>query len=162
MNAVANAETYEPRDVEQMATIHDFAREAARRSRLVAEPRAKLVRSDGASVELTDELVEVLVVAAENLAQNRAVTLLPTDQQLTTQQAADMLGVTRPTLTKLVDRGDIPCQMVGRHRRITLRDLLAYQDHQSSQRRAALQEMADIARENDLYRATAVSPEGIR
>lgn len=121
-----------------------------------------MVRSDGASVELTDELVEVLVVAAENLAQNRAVTLLPTDQQLTTQQAADMLGVTRPTLTKLVDRGDIPCQMVGRHRRITLRDLLAYQDHQSSQRRAALQEMADIARENDLYRATAVSPEGIR
>jgi excisionase family DNA binding protein len=75
----------------------------------------------------------VLRHVVEALRQGVAVTVAPMTQKLTTQQAADLLGVSRPTVVKLLSEKKIPYEQVGTHRRILLRDLLQYRE----QRRAA-------------------------
>ncbi|MFL6055026.1 MAG: helix-turn-helix domain-containing protein [Actinoallomurus sp.] len=80
----------------------------------------------GDQIELPAEVYRVLRHVIEALQQGLAVTVAPLTQTLTTQQAADLLGVSRPTLVKLLDEGKIPFDRAGTHRRILLRDLLAY------------------------------------
>ena len=157
--AVLTAETFEPHDVDGSAKVLDFVDAAEKRGRAVASASARLVSADGQSIELPDELYRVLVLAAQSLAQNKAVTVAPIEQQLTTMEAAEFLGVSRPTLIKLVEGGAIPFTTVGRHRRVRLADLLDYQRRLAQQREEALTEMARIAREGNLYEATALPPE---
>jgi excisionase family DNA binding protein len=76
---------------------------------------------------LPEALVELLTVAAGGLAQGCAVTLTPHEQTVTTQEAADLLGVSRPTLVRLLDAGVLPYDQPARHRRLLLRDVLAFQ-----------------------------------
>ena len=64
---------------------------------------------------------------------------------MTTQEAADFLNVSRPHLIKLIDQKLLPCEMTGTHRRLALKDLLVYKAKRSEGRKAALQEMQDIA-----------------
>ena len=66
---------------------------------------------------MTRELAEALLQVAEQLSKGKAVLVAPCDTRLTTQDAADMLGVSRPTLVKLLESGKIPFTKVGRHRR---------------------------------------------
>jgi excisionase family DNA binding protein len=77
--------------------------------------------------ELPGELREVLALAATALAEGRPVTLSCHEPVLSTQEAADLLGVSRPTLVRLLDSGVIPYDQPRRHRRVQLADLLAYQ-----------------------------------
>jgi excisionase family DNA binding protein len=97
----------------------------------------------------TDEAVELPAVALdllkqmlEDLAAGHAVTVIPAHAELTTQQAADMLNVSRPHLIKMLERGDIPCHMAGTHRRIRFDDLRAFMERRDRQRRKALDELA--------------------
>lgn len=69
------------------------------------------------------------------------VTVAPMNAMLTTQEAADYLGVARPTLVRILERGDIPMEKPGRHRYVRLRDLVDYQERLREERRAALEEM---------------------
>ena len=86
------------------------------------------VSGDGSSRwELPAALVEVLGLAAAALAEGRPVTLACHEPVLSTQEAADLLGVSRPTLVRLLDSGVIPYDQPRRHRRVQLADLLAYQ-----------------------------------
>jgi excisionase family DNA binding protein len=71
------------------------------------------------------------------------------------QEAADMLGVSRPTLVKLVEAGELPYEQRGRHRRLLLTDVLDYQQRARADRGRRLDELADQAGELDLYSATA-------
>ncbi len=160
---VLTAETFEPHDAGASAKVLDFVRAAEERGREVMKPSARLVSADGLqTIELPDELFRVLVLAAQTLAQNKALTVAPIEQQLTTMEAAEFLGVSRPTLIKLVEGGAIPFTTVGRHRRVRLADLLDYQRRLARQREDALTEMARVAREGGLYEATARSGKGIR
>jgi excisionase family DNA binding protein len=77
---------------------------------------------------LPAELLEVLGLAATALAEGRPVTLSCHEPVLSTQEAADLLGVSRPTLVRLLDQGVIPYDQPRRHRRVQLADLLAYQE----------------------------------
>ncbi|MCZ2829788.1 helix-turn-helix domain-containing protein [Modestobacter sp. VKM Ac-2986] len=86
---------------------------------------------------LPAELVEVLQLAAAALAEGRPVTLSCHEPVLSTQQAAVLLGVSRPTLVRLLDSGVIPYDQPRRHRRVRLADLLAYQDRCHHAERAA-------------------------
>ena len=70
-----------------------------------------------------------------------AVTLLPIQQMLTTQQAADLLDVSRPYLIKLIEKGDIAHSMVGRHRRVKAEDVFAYKSARDKARAEALDEL---------------------
>jgi excisionase family DNA binding protein len=76
-------------------------------------------------------LVEVL----EILKDGRGVRIVPVDDELTTEEAARLLGVSRPHLVQLIDRGDIPCRKVGSRRRIRASDLAVYLDVRDAQRR---------------------------
>lgn len=152
------AETFEPHDVDASAKVLDFVDAVAGRGRTLPPASARLVSADGESIDLPDELFRVLLLAAQSLAQNKAVTVAPIEQQLTTQEAAELVGFSRPTLIKLLERGEIPFTLVGRHRRVKLADLLAYQQNQARVRAEALTEMARIAQEGDVYESTALPP----
>jgi excisionase family DNA binding protein len=112
---------------------------------------ARLVAPGGTSVDLPPALFAVLAEVARAMLAGRAVTVSPTSARLTTQEAADLLGVSRPTLVKLLDRGDIAHERPGRHRRVRLDDLLRYQDRQRPERRAALRELTRSAQDAGLY-----------
>jgi excisionase family DNA binding protein len=81
----------------------------------------------GEPVVLPEALVELLTAAATGLAQGCAVTLTRHEQTVTTQEAADLLGVSRPTLVRLLDAGLLPYDQPARHRRLLLRDVLVFQ-----------------------------------
>ena len=160
-SAGLDVETFQPHG-DRTAEIVDFVEALRARGLDVPLAEARLVSDAGESIPLPDELFRVLKLAAVNLADGRGVSSVPVEAQLTTQEAAEFLGMSRPTLIKIVDRGDIPCTKVGRHRKLRLGDLVAYQQHHAEIRRAALREMVDIALDEGLYATTSGSPEGIR
>ena len=85
------------------------------------------------------------------MREGKVITVVPRTQRLTTQEAADFLGISRPTLVKLLEDGKIPYDQPGRHRRIVFTDLLAYAERQHEDRRAALDRMTEDASEAGIY-----------
>jgi excisionase family DNA binding protein len=124
---------------------------------LHTEP-ALLLGPDGEQVPLPGEVYRVLVKVVEGLREGKVITVVPRTQRLTTQEAADFLGISRPTLVKLLERGEIPYEQPGRHRRVMFSDLLAYRQRRQEERRAALDRMTEDASEAGLY---ATKPAGL-
>lgn len=87
--------------------------------------------NEGEQIPLPKELYEILVRTVEALASGKAVTIHPNDPLVTTQQAAELLGVSRPTVVKLIEDGKLEATKVTRHRRIKLEDVLRYQERQT-------------------------------
>ncbi|NUT17938.1 MAG: helix-turn-helix domain-containing protein [Hamadaea sp.] len=123
--------------------------------RLGSGRSAELVGPDGARLRLPTPVYEVLREVVQAMARGQAVTIAPHNQRLTTQEAADLLGVSRPTLVKMLDEGLIPFEQPGRHRRVRLRDVLAFQENRRSAREAALDELIEASEEADGYRKSA-------
>jgi excisionase family DNA binding protein len=139
-------------DAANAGIVIDLLKVLRDRGQEIPEARAKLMSADGtSSIELPDGLHDILVKALEALAQGYAVTIAPQHTTLTTQQAADLLGVSRPTLTKLLDEGKIPHNRPNSHRRIKLADLLEYQQRRRQERRELLREMTASSIEMGLY-----------
>jgi excisionase family DNA binding protein len=127
--------------------------------RLIQSGDAKLVGSDGRQIAIPQPLHELLLVILNNLQSGNAISIIPERQQLTTQRAADILGVSRPFLVGLVESGEIPFHMVGRHRRIYLSDLLEYKRRRDAARHEAINNMARSEIEAGTY-AIVILPDG--
>ncbi len=103
------------------------------------------------SVHLPRAALDLIREVLANMAAGQGVTVVPAHAELTTQQAAQMLNVSRPHVIKLLDEGNIEYRMVGRHRRILASSLLAYQRTQLGTSRAAADELAALTEDLGLY-----------
>jgi excisionase family DNA binding protein len=117
----------------------------------IQKSRAKLVGPDGKTQSLPVSLYEFLVKLIADLCEGQSVAIVQNDAQLTTVEGARMLGVSRQFLIKLLERGEIPHHMVGTHRRIYVRDLLAYKAKRDSSRRKILDDLTRAEAEEGLY-----------
>ncbi|MFF3298921.1 helix-turn-helix domain-containing protein [Streptomyces sp. NPDC002908] len=115
-----------------------------------AEP-ALLRGPDGSTRTLPSEVYEALMVVVRALSEGKAVTVAPVNTTLTTQEAADLLGVSRPTFVKILDEGGVPFSRPGRHRRVLLEDVLAYKEKRRVQRRQELDRLVELTEDAGLY-----------
>lgn len=133
---------------------HDsrLARESSRRLSPYTKQdlRVRIFEGDGPDIELPAAAVQLLVHLLAQMAEGNAVTLMPIHAELTTQQAAELLGVSRPFLVKELDDRKIPYRKVGTHRRILFADLMAYKDKMDAKRHEILDELAKQAQELDM------------
>lgn len=93
---------------------------------------------------LMPALARSLMDLLRHVGSGRAVTIVPTDEMLTTQKAADILNVSRPHLIKLLENGDLPHTLVGRHRRIRAEHVFDYKKRRDAERAGALSELAEM------------------
>jgi excisionase family DNA binding protein len=113
--------------------------------------RAKLVSPSEEELEIPSSVYEVLVRVVREMDRGNGITIIPVHAELTTQQAAELLNVSRPYLVSLLKKKEIPFHEVGRHRRVRLNDLLAYKERRDSKRRRLLRDMTQEAQEAGLY-----------
>jgi excisionase family DNA binding protein len=104
----------------------------------------------GESLVLPKAAVRLLFRVLTEMAEGNAVTLVPIHAELTTQEAAELLNVSRPFVVKLVDEGTIPSRKVGTHRRVMFEDVLSYKRDIDHKRLKALEELAALDQDQDL------------
>ena len=102
--------------------------------------------SDAETVALPDVVARMLLHILDEMAHGNAVALVPLHAELTTQQAADMLNVSRPFVVRLIEGGRLPHRMVGTHRRVRVDDLMVYKQSADRDRDVALLELAEETR----------------
>ncbi|MFD4327140.1 helix-turn-helix domain-containing protein [Nocardioides sp. NPDC058538] len=131
-------QTYTATPTDRLADVLDFIQAyESRRSTGTGDQHLSLGSDDESHIELPEPVYRALAQIVEALAAGKAVTVAPQNQLLTTQQAADLLGVSRPTVVKLIDDGSLPASTPGTKRRmIRLDDLIAYR---AGRREAQLQ-----------------------
>jgi excisionase family DNA binding protein len=113
---------------------------------------AKLVTPQGSEIRLPHSILKVLMEVVHEMARGNAVRVMPIHAELTTQQAAELLNVSRPFLVSLLEQGEIKYRKVGTHRRILLEDLLVYKDRRDRERLSALDELAKEDQRLGLYK----------
>lgn len=116
-------------------------------------PRTLRVQPEGAkevTVTVPTEAFELFLDILAQMANGNAVSIVPVHAELTTQQAADLLNVSRPFLVGLLDDNKIPYRTVGTHRRVMVADLLKYKERDSAHRKKVADELAEEAQKHGL------------
>ena len=104
-----------------------------------------IVAPDGQHHPLPQDLLLLLAQAAHRMAEGGAVSLVATEKELTTQEAADLLQVSRQYLVRLLNAGELPCRKTGAHRRLRLRDVLQYQEVRDRRRLEGLRQLTAMS-----------------
>jgi excisionase family DNA binding protein len=111
--------------------LRDFAR-------ALASHQATLLGPEGGEIPLPNTIYRVLVQALRFLQKGEGVMIVPSTQEMTTQSAADLLGVSRQYVVQLLEEGKIPYHKIGTHRRIAMKDVLAFRKQRDDRREAML------------------------
>lgn len=91
-------------------------------------PSVKIkIQETGEFITIPKNALSLLITILSNMSEGKSITIVPTESEVSTQQAADMLNVSRPHLVKLLENNTIPFKKVGSHRRILLRDIATYE-----------------------------------
>lgn len=125
----------------------DAAATALARGRVVVLPRGR----KGEPVEVPASVVRVLAEVLDHARRGESVRVVADDEEISTQQAADLLNVSRPYLVRLVDRGEIPSRKVGSRRRLKVSDVLLYREVDHARRLDAVKALAAEAQELGTY-----------
>jgi excisionase family DNA binding protein len=138
--APTETETVLARETSRLLASHVRTRQNLR-IRIMDDEKA------GDILSLPASAVRLLLDILTEMAQGNAITLIPVHAELTTQQAADLLNVSRPHLVSLLEDGKIPHRKVGTHRRVLFQDLMAYKKHIDHAREQVLDQLAEEAQE---------------
>lgn len=145
-----NAHSQALPDSESSALARASAEELSRLLGQMPEAERARIQLDGNDLILPRQAVALLRDLLVEMAQGNAVTIVPTHAELTTQEAANILNVSRPHLVKLLEDGEIPFSKTGTHRRIRYQDLMAYREQRGQESRAALDELTAQAQEHNM------------
>lgn len=127
------------------------SQQAAVAADALARGRVVVVPVEGEPVEVPESVVGLLKEVLGHVQRGERVRVVAEDVEITTQQAAELLNVSRPYLVKMVDRGEIPSRKVGTKRRLKLADVLLYRDIDLARRKRAVDELAAEAQALGLY-----------
>lgn len=118
---------------------------------------AVLLGPDGEQVPLPQSVYEVLLQVVNAMDAGSSVLIEPIDRQLTTQQTADLLGISRSTVIRLLEEDELPFERLGdsRHRRLRLNDVVAYRERKAAERESRLNDLTRQAHEDGLYEMSA-------
>lgn len=139
-----------PSEVEELGRLRDRIDEIYRREGkgLIIGPDV-----DEQPIELPASAFDALKYVVEAMAQGQTIVLMPHGTELTTQEAADLLHVSRPHLIKLCEDGTIPHHRVGTHRRLRIEDVLEYRERRASERSDHLRDLTRLSQEYEgIYR----------
>jgi excisionase family DNA binding protein len=141
-------QTVTPSDADSQLARQSSRKLATRKPGKRASVRIQVLDDhESEPVALPASVLRLLQQILMEMAEGNAVTLIPIHAELTTQQAADLLNVSRPFLIGLLESGQIPHRKVGRHRRVLFRDLTAYKQKNHAERLKALAELTAQAQE---------------
>jgi excisionase family DNA binding protein len=115
------------------------------------EARAYVHEASGHQVDFPENLISVLTSIAKAMQQDDELLLMKRHRVMTTQEAADFVGVSRQYMVRLIDSGVIACDRTGKHRRVRLSDIVAYQQHRAAMGKAAMDSMTDMMVEAGVY-----------
>jgi excisionase family DNA binding protein len=110
-------------------------------------PKCRLVGPKGETIDLPESVFYVLERVAEVLARGDSITVVPVGREVTTQQAAELLNVSRQYLVRLLDQGRIAFRKTGKHRRLRIEDVLEFKEKRDKDRRAGLRELSQLTQE---------------
>ena len=119
---------------------------------LLAAPTARLIGEDGQVTAIPQKMSRILRTFAHLLAANKVVIVTATNKDLTTQQAADVLGISRPSLVRLLEeKHAIPFRRTGKQRRVSFADLLTYREREYRRQRHAMADLTRVGEEMGGY-----------
>lgn len=108
------------------------------------------VQETGEFITIPKKALTLLSTILQNMAEGKTISIVPSNSEVSTQQAADMLNVSRPHLIKLLEAKKIPFKKVGSHRRVLLEDIMEYKEHLDKQREAQLDFLSNQAQDLNL------------
>ena len=120
-------------------------------SAIFGDKNIKIITPSGYQIEIPYSILSLFKTVIETLNNGDALTIIPMHKELTTQQAADVLNVSRPYFIKLLENGEISFNKVGRHRRISMLDLLEYKIKRDKIRKENLDELSKLGQDLGLY-----------
>jgi len=123
--------------IEGVEVVRGSSPEAPLRQFTLSDP-------SGRTVPIPASVFYILERVAEVLARGDAITVVPVGKEMTTQQAADLLNVSRQYLVRLLDEGKLACTKVGRHRRLKMGDVLAFKERRDHERKDSLRNLAEL------------------
>lgn len=126
--------------------------------RLVKEGSVNVMGVKGRKMALPKPVVGLLDEILKNLQAGKAVSVVPEHEELTTQRAANMLGVSRPFMIRLLEEDKLPFHMAGSHRRVYLKDVLSFKERRDRQRHSSIVRMARMEKKAGTYDKVVLLP----